>query len=183
MGGKQGYSQGSFMLRPLFALVIPLCAASLSGAASAAPLTNPLRFFEGRTETAGTMSVVMHKPYHVTNVGRGTIRADGTLLLVQQVLAEGQPSKERVWRIHQIGAGKYLGTMTEAVGPVAIDEVGNRYRFRFTLKGGFSAEQWLTPSSDGNSGLSILTIRKFGLIVAKSISTIRRTSQLARVSP
>src|SRR6478672_11959065 len=61
MGGKQGYSQGSFMLRPLFALVIPLCAASLSGATSAAPLTNPLRFFEGRTETAGTMSVVMHK--------------------------------------------------------------------------------------------------------------------------
>ena len=183
MGGKQGYSHRSFMVRPLFAFALPACAALLSGSAAAASLTNPLRFFEGRTETAGTMSVVMHKPYHVTNIGRGTIGSDGTLLLVQQVRAEGQPSKERVWRIHQIGAGKYSGTMNEAVGPVSIDEVGNRYRFRFTLKGGFSAEQWLTPSSDGNSGLSILTIRKFGLIVARSNSTIRRTSQEARISP
>jgi len=173
------------MSRSLCASVILACTASIlpCGNALAAPLVNPLRFFEGSTETAGVMNVIMRKPYHVTNTGRGTIGSDGALILVQQVRTEGQPPKQRVWRIHQVGAGRYSGTMSEAVGPVAIDEVGDRYRFRFKLPGGLSAEQWLKPSSDGTSGQSTLTVRKFGLIVARSNSTIRRTSREARILP
>jgi uncharacterized protein DUF3833 len=185
MGGKDGAIHRSRMTRRFCAYVIMLCWASLLpwAAVSAAPRTQPLRFFEGRTEMRGVMNVIMKKPYRVENTGHGTIAPDGSLLLVQQVHDEGQPPKQRVWRIRQVGPGKYMGTMTDALGPVTIDQVGDRFRFRFKARGGLSVEQWLTPSADGSSGSSVLTIRKFGLTVARSNSTIKRTSQQARSLP
>ena len=52
--------------------------------ALAAPLSDPLRFFEGRTESVGIMKMIMKKPYKVRSIGQGRIAADGTLHLVQQ---------------------------------------------------------------------------------------------------
>ena len=118
----------------------------------------------------------------VLSVGHGTIASDGTLTLVQQVRDEGEKPHERVWHIRQVGPGKFAGSMSEAAGPVTIEQVGEKYRFRFNLKGGLTAEQWLAPNADGSSGLSILTVRKFGMIVAKSEATIRRLSQEANNS-
>lgn len=150
-----------------------------SSGASAATLKQPLRFFEGRTELSGTLKAVMHGTRRVLSIGHGTIGADGALRLVQQVRDEGEQPHERVWLIHQVAPGKFAGSMSEATGPVTIDQVGDRYRFRFSLKGGMSAEQWLVPSADGRSGLSMLTVRKFGMVVARSKATIRRLSQQA----
>ena len=146
-------------------------------AAWAAPLKDPLRFFEGRTESVGTMKMIMKKPYRVRSIGVGKIAADGSLHLVQQVRDEGEPPKERVWRIRQVGPGKFTGTMTEARGPVTVEQVGDGYRFRFKIKGNLSVEQWLIPDRDGNSGKSRLIIRKYGMKVASSDGTIRKLSR------
>ena len=149
-------------------------AASVSSAAYAELPKDPLRFFEGRTESVGTVKLVMKKPFRSRSIGRGTIRADGSLHLVQRVEDQGQPPRERRWHIRKVGPGRFSGTMTEAKGPVTIEEVNGRYRFSFKMKGNVSVEQWLTPMADGKSARSRLSIRKFGVTVGRSDGTIRK---------
>ena len=148
-----------------------LLIASMPAAAEAA---DPLRFFEGRTENIGTAKVLLHKPYRTHTFGRGRIERDGSLTLVQRVEDEGKPPHERRWHVRQTGPGRYLGPMTDALGPVVIDQVGNGYRFRFKMKGNLGVEQWLKPAEGGGSARSITKVKKFGMTVATSDAVIRR---------
>ena len=143
--------------------------------ASAEPI-KPMRFFEGRTESLATIKLMFKKPYRSHTVGRGAIAPDGSLLLIQQVEDEGKPPRERRWRIRQIGAGHYAGTMSEAIGPVTIDEVNGGYRFRFKMKGNFAVEQWLAPLPDGMSAHNSLKVRKYGMTVGSSDGMIRKVA-------
>lgn len=152
---------------------------AIPSGARAVPLAQPLRFFEGRTESVGTMKIMMHKTRRVRSLGRGTIGQDGSLTLIQDVHDDGDPPHQRTWHIRQVGRGKYAGTMTEAIGPVTIDQDGDGYRFRFKMRGGLAVEEWLVPDRDGNSGSSTLTIRKYGMTVASSKGTIRKLSEQA----
>ncbi len=154
-----------------------LTAATLAfaGSAEAAPPSSqsPLGFFEGRTMSEGTTKVVMKKPYKTHSQGVGKIERDGTLSLVQQV-HEGEERKERRWRIRQVAPNRFTGTMSEAVGPITVDKVGDRFRFRFKMKGGLAVEQWLTPLADWKSAKSTLTVKKLGISVATGEALIRR---------
>jgi hypothetical protein len=64
--------------------------------------------------------------------------------------------------------------MSEATSPLRIERVGDRYRFRFRMKGGLSVEEWLTPSAGGRSADNELTVRKFGIIVATFRGIVRK---------
>lgn len=154
----------------LFAGVVPLVRAAVVG-----PI-DPLRFFAGVTETDGTTKIVMHKAVRTRSIGRGEIEPDGSLLLVQRVEDEGRAPYVRRWEIRQTGTGRFQGSMSEATGPIAIEQVGARYRFTFRMKGNLSVEQWLTPLPGGLSASSSITVRKFGLPVASSIATVRKVS-------
>jgi len=134
----------------------------------------PISFFEGTTVSEGTLKVVLKDATRTRSVNRGTIERDGTLMLVQRVEDEGKPVTERRWRIRETASGRYSGTMSEATGPVTIVKVGERYRFRFTMKGSLSVEQWLSPLADGRTAGTTITVKKFGLTVATSEGTIRR---------
>jgi hypothetical protein len=133
-----------------------------------------MHFFEGRTESLSTIKLVMKRPYKSRSIGRGEIRADGSLHLVQRVEDEGKPAHIRRWHIQEVEPGRFTGTMSEAKGPVNIDEVGGRYRFRFKMKGNVSVEQWVTPLPGGKTANSKVTIRKMGITVGQSEGTIRR---------
>ena len=160
------------MIRHALALLITL---TLSAApANAARVAAPLRFFEGRTEMASVVKVVMKKPYRSRTVGRGHILSDGTLSLLQQVEEVGKPPHQRQWLIRQVGPGRFSGTMSEAVGPVQVQELGGRFRFKFRMKGNLAVEQWVTPLPGGKSAQSNITVRKFGMRVASSEGTIRK---------
>ena len=145
-----------------------------TSASHAAPLTDPLRFFEGRTESVSTVKVIAKKPFLSRSLGRGEIKPDGTLHLVQRVEEDEKPPFDRRWRIRQVGPGRFSGTMTDAKGPVTVEEIGGRYRFRFKMKGNVSVEQWLTPMPDGKSARSKVTIRKLGITVGHSEGTVRK---------
>lgn len=161
-------------------LRLPLMAAATFGfalsadVAGAERLSDPLRFFEGRTESTATVKVIARRPYKSRSVGRGEIRDDGALHLVQRVEDEGKSPYERRWLIRQVAPGRFSGTMSEATGPVTVDEMGGRYRFRFKMKGNVSVEQWLTPLPGGRAARSKVTIRKFGMTVGKSDGMIRK---------
>lgn len=135
---------------------------------------DPMRFFEGRTESVGTVKLLMNKPFQSRAIGKGEIMADGSLHLVQRVEDQGQQPRERRWRMRQVSPGRYSGTMSEAKGLVTVDTVGGRYRFRFRMEGNVSVEQWLTPMPGGRSAKSKVTIRKYGVLVGRSDGVIRR---------
>ena len=146
----------------------------VAGPAGAEKPANPLRFFEGRTESTGIVKLIARRPFKSHAIGRGEIKADGSLYLEQRVEEDDKPPFMRRWSIRKAGPATYTGTMTEAKGPVKIDEIGGRFRFRFKMKGGVNVEQWLTPSADWKSGRNTLTIKKFGLTVGTSEGTIRK---------
>ena len=134
----------------------------------------PLQFFSGKTEMISTIKVIMKKPFRSRALGTGRILPDGSLSLAQQVFDEGEPTKQRNWKIRQIASGHYAGTMTEAVGPVEVEEVDGKYRFNYKMKGNLAVEQWMTPLAGGNAAKSIVTVRKFGMKVASSTGIIKR---------
>lgn len=155
-------------------LPIALLGASASAeTASIAKLTDPLRFFEGRTESVSTVKVMMRKPFHSRAIGRGEI-SEGVLNLVQQIHEDGRTPYDRRWRMRQIGPGRFAGTMTEAIGPVIAEEIDGQFRFRFKMKGNLSIEQWLTPLPGGRSARSKVSIRKLGITVGHSEGMIHR---------
>ena len=158
----------------LAALPIALVGASASATNSgAAGQTDPMRFFEGRTESVSTIKLIMRKPFESRSLGRGEIDG-GVLELVQRVHDEGKAPFDRRWRMRQVGPGRFAGSMTEAAGPVVAEEVGGSYRFRFKMKGNLSVEQWLTPLPGGREAQSKISIRKFGMTVGRSDGTIRK---------
>jgi hypothetical protein len=116
----------------------------------------------------------MQAPYLTHSTGRGRIESDGSLSLIQQVYEQGKAPSVRRWLIRKTSAGHYTGTMSDASGPVAIDEVGERFRFRFKLKNNLSVEQWVAPLAGGGSARNLMTVRKFGFVVARGDGMIRR---------
>ena len=162
---------------PMRPLHIAVAAPFLLAASAPSPVqrqADPLRFFAGRTETDGTVKVMFKKPFRSRCHGQGRIEPDGSLILVQRVEDEGQPPHLRRWRVRELAPGRYAGTMSEASGPVEIQQVGDRYRFRFAMKGHLSVEQWLSPMPGATSARSITRVRKFGMTVATSEGTVRK---------
>lgn len=158
----------------LAALIAAAVPGSASGASGAARIADPLSFFAGETESVSMVKVMMKRPIKSRSIGRGKLMPDHSLDLLQHVEEEGKPPHDRRWRIRQIGPGRFTGTMSEAIGPVTIDEMPKGYRFRFKLDGNLSVEQWLTPINGGTAARNTITVRKFGFPVAKSEGTIRR---------
>jgi hypothetical protein len=152
----------------LLAAAVPASAGQPQGA------IDPLSFFEGRTEGEGTIKVIMRKPFRSRSIGQGRIERDGSLTLVQRVHEGDEPVKERRWSVCKTGANRYTAQMSDADGPMTIDKVGDSFRFRFKLKGGLSAEQWMTPQLGGKSATNRMTIRKLGMTVATSTGSVRK---------
>lgn len=138
------------------------------------PQTDPLGFFVGRTEDQGVMKVMFKPSYRTETISNGKIEPDGSLVLVQRVENQGQAPRQRIWHVRQVSPGHYLAAMSDAVGPVMIDKIANRYRFEFKIKGGLSVEQWLTPLSGGMAVRSSLTVKKLGFTVATNEGLIRK---------
>ena len=165
------------MNRSLLALAAPILfaiAAPVAVAASAQQQVDPLRFFAGQTETEGTVKIMFNKPFRSRSLGQGRVEPDGSLILVQRVEDEGKPPRERRWRVREAGPGHWTAAMSEAVGPVAIDQVGDRYRFRFKMKGNLAVEQWLAPLPGARAARTITKARKFGMTVMTSEGTVRK---------
>ena len=148
--------------------------AASAGSLSAEDPGQSLRFFEGRTEMISVVKVIMRKPYRSRTTGRGEILPDGSLALVQLVEEDGKPARQRYWKIRQIDAVRFAGTMSEAVGLVRIQRFGGQFRFNFKLKGNLAVEQWIVPAPGGRSARTTMTARKFGMRVASSEGTIRK---------
>ncbi len=153
-------------------------AVAVSLAAAPSPAANvpdnPLTFFEGRTESVTNVRIVTRKPFRSRAIGKGIIKPDGSLELIQRVEDEGQLPRQRRWRMRQVRPGHYVGTMSEAKGPITVEEVDGRFHFRFRMDGSVAVEQWLTPLPDGRTARSVTSIRKYGIRVGASDGIVRK---------
>jgi hypothetical protein len=150
-----------------------LLAGLLLAAAPAAASPAPEQFFVGRTEGAGTVSVIMSGRHAVRDRSRGRIEAGGTLVLDQIVEEEGKPARRSSWRLTRSG-NRITGTISDARSPVTGDVAGNVIHLRFRSGEGPQVEQWITLQPDGRTANNLMIFRRFGLIVATLGSTIRR---------
>lgn len=153
-----------------------LLAIVAGSAQGAVRIADPLNFFAGSTESVSIIKAFMRKPVHSRSVGRGKILPDHSLDLVQHVEEDGKPPHDRRWKIRQVGPGRFAGTMSDADGPVVIEDMGKGYRFRFKIKNNLSVEQWLTPIAGGAAARNRTTVRKFGITIARSEGTIRKVN-------
>ncbi len=151
------------------ALALLLAVPAIVAADAPATQFDPIRFFEGRTQGRGTLKIVMRGPQPVAVEGRGRVEADGTLVVTQG--AEAPRSRE--WRIRQSTPGHYVGSLSDAVGPVTGESDGGTLTLRFPGKGA-AIEQVLTLAPDGRSAHNVLTARKLGIRVAVLDETISR---------
>lgn len=141
---------------------------------SAPSAFQPLRFFEGRTESRGEVKIILKSPHAIRAQGHGRIDADGALILVQDVHEDGKPPLKRTWHIRETAPGRYAATVSDATGPVRLDSIDGRVRIKFRMKGNLGIEQWLTAAPDGRSVQNSVTVRKFGIAVAKVEETTRK---------
>jgi hypothetical protein len=153
------------MIRAFFLmLILASCGAS---APAAPPPFDPLAFFSGASRGEGTLKV-MTKPtvkLRVESVGRPDGKGGITL---DQVIKEGsKAARKRRWVLRQTSPTTMTGTITDNPGPVRGRVDGNRLLLNYTMNGGLKAEQVLTLQPGGRWLTNRMTVRKFGLPVAR----------------
>jgi hypothetical protein len=161
------------LLLPACVSVPPIEGAS-KGAEVAAPAFPVDRFFAGRTEGEGVLTVMMSGSRSVRVSSRGRTEADGAIALDQTIWEQGKPARSRSWWLRQVAPGRYAGTLSDAAGPITGEARGGRLHLRFKTRGGMKVDQWLTLAPDGRSARNVLRVRKLGLTVAALEETIRK---------
>jgi hypothetical protein len=153
---------------------VPRIGGAVQGADVAAPAFPVDRFFAGRTEGEGVLTVMMSGSRSVRVSSRGRAEPDGVIALDQIIWEQGKPARSRSWRLRQVAPGRYAGTLSDAAGPITGEARGGRLHLRFTTRGGMKVDQWLTLAPDGRSARNVLRVRKLGLTVAALEETIRK---------
>ena len=138
-----------------------------AGASAQAPTPfDPVAFFTGVTSGRGELKELLNKPRKTVTQSIGKVDKDGWLILDQKVAVEGDPLRQRRWRLKQVAPGKYRGTLSDAKGPVEAEVRGQTVRIRYVMKGNIKVEQELTPQPGGRALINRGTFRKFGMKVA-----------------
>ncbi|MDQ3077638.1 MAG: DUF3833 domain-containing protein [Pseudomonadota bacterium] len=157
-----------------------LLAAALAGCSAAAPAPaaaepfDPLAFFTGPSNGVGTLKVALSSPVpiRVTSVGKPDGKGG---IVLDQIIREGDnPPRERRWTMRKTSPTTMTGTITDTPGTVNGRMVDNRLLFDFTMKNGMQAHQVLTLQP-GGTVLNRMTIKKFGMTVARVEETITKS--------
>lgn len=158
---------------PLF-LVLSACATRVQLPAAEGTVLDPIAFFSGRSQGEGMLHQVFSDPKRLRVDSTG--RQDGSdgLVLTQVIRLEGKRPRTRTWTMRPAGPNLYSGTLTEAVGPVAVVIEGPRAQIAYATKDGLEVRQQLALQADGRTLLNHLIVTKWGVRVARAEETIRR---------
>lgn len=135
---------------------------------------DPVTFFTGPTQGRGELKELLGKTKRTSTQSIGRVDQDGWLILDQKVVVEGDPIRQRRWRLKQVSPGRYSGSLSDAKGPVDAKITGQSARIRYVMKGGIRVDQILTPLPGGRSLSNRATFRKFGMKVATLTERIEK---------
>jgi hypothetical protein len=156
--------------------VIARTSCALAVLASATPALaafNPVEFFRGESHGTGVLKVIFQSPQTIKVDSFGRTEKDGSLLLEQVIHEPGKPARTRYWRMRQEGPNRFVGTLTDAAGPVRVDVGENSVRIRYTGQNHLNFDQVLTP--EGNREVrNTMRVKRFGITVARFNEVIRK---------
>ena len=135
---------------------------------------DPVDFFTGTTRGEGVLKELLGKEKRTQTLSVGHVDKDGWLVLDQKVAVQGDPLRQRRWRLRQVAPGKYSGTLSDAKGPVVVEVTGRTMQVHYVMKGGIKVDQVLTPLSGGKALDNRSTFRKFGMKVATLTERIEK---------
>ena len=153
-------------------MIRTICLAlALSGCGAAAPAApptfDPLIFFTGASRGEGTLKVLTKPSVPISVESQGRPDGKGGITIDQTIQEGSKPIRTRRWVLRQTSPTTMTGTITDNPGPVSGRLDGNRLLLNYTMKGGLKAEQVLTIQPGGRSLTNRMTVRKFGLAVAR----------------
>jgi hypothetical protein len=152
-----------------------LLAGALIAAAEPAqsqPVLDPLDFFTGEVRGEGTVKVMMRPATKMRSESRGTPDGKGGIILDQKVYETGKPVRISRWILHPTSKNTLGGSNGE--GPVTGKLNGNRLYLRYRMKNGLAAEQYMVLQPDRRTLRNRMTVRKWGMVVARIDETIRK---------
>ena len=136
------------------------------------PPLDPLDFFTGEVRGEGTVKVMMRPATKMRSESRGTPDGKGGIILDQKVYETGKPVRLSRWVLHPTSRNTLGGTNGE--GPVTGKLTGNRLHLKYRMKNGLAAEQFMYLQPDRRTLHNRMTVRKWGMVVARIDETIRK---------
>jgi len=131
-------------------------------------------FFAGRTRTENVLKIALHRPVPLIVDSVGGKGDRGDFVMVDTIHEGDKPVRTRKWIMHQVGPGRFAGTLTDAVGPVDMSVSGGSATVRYKMKGGLDIVQTMTLQDDGRSMSNHVVAKKFGLTFAHVDGTVRK---------
>lgn len=156
------------------ALLASAAAAYAAEPARPQPALDPLEFFTGEVRGEGTIKVMMKAATTVRTESHGTPDGRGGMILDQKVYEAGKPVRTSRWTLQPTSKTTLKGTVSNAQGPVTGHLSGNRLHLKYPMPGGLAAEQYMYLQPDRRTMLNRLTVRKWGMVVARIEETIRK---------
>ena len=154
------------MMYRVHILAFALAGCSVSPAA-AAPTFDPLAFFTGESRGEGSLKVMAKPRVTIRVESHGRPDGNGGLILDQTIHQGDKPPRQRQWVLRPTSPTTMRGTISGNPGPVNGRMDGNRLLLTYAMKGGLKVQQVLTMQPGGRSLLNRMTVRKFGLPVAR----------------
>ena len=146
-----------------------------AGASAQAPRPfDPVAFFTGSTQGQGELRELLGKGKRTQTLSVGRVEKDGWLILDQKVAVEGDPVRQRRWRLKQVAPGRFSGTLSDAKGPVEAEVTARSVRIRYKMKGNLKVEQLLTALPGGRAIDNRATFSKWGMKVATLTERIEK---------
>ncbi len=149
-------------------------AATTASATEAAEPFDPVVFFTGASHAEGRLKEALKHEKRVVTDSVGHAEKDGLLVLDQKMQIEGEPLRIRRWRLRQVGANRYTGTLTDATGPVEAQVIGRSIRIRYPMKGGLKVDSRLVPLPGGKAFENKTLVTKWGIKVATMTERIEK---------
>jgi hypothetical protein len=159
------------MLKPVAVLLLGALVAAAEPA-QPQPALDPLDFFTGEVRGEGTIKVMMKPATTMRSESRGTPDGKGGITLDQKVYETGKPVRVSRWVLHPTSKDTLGGT--NGVGPVKGRLSGNRLHLKYRMKNGLAAEQDMVLQPDRRTLHNKVTVRKWGMVVARIDEKIRK---------
>jgi len=135
---------------------------------------DPIAFFTGPTQGRGVLNELLGKEKKTSAQSVGRVDKGGWLVLDQKVDVQGDPLRQRHWRLKQVAPGKFSGTLSDAKGPVEVAVAGQSMRIRYSMTNGIKVDQSLTALPSGKAVDNHTIFRKFGMKVATLVERIEK---------
>ena len=175
-------------LKPWF---LPILSCWLVGCKSLQPAdfaaTQPpfdiLRFYTGQTRSTGYLESRGGGPLKRVATATWGHREAGELRMTQDVSFDGGPAQRRTWQLRRVDEHHYEATSPNVIGVARGEAWGNTLRLDYVLAlspgnplSRVRMTHWMMLQPDGRTMLNAVTVKKWGVVVARITEVFEQTS-------